>query len=150
MTIFFELLKKKIGFSRIGRLSIIKQDKRYFLTPNIIIPLHSSFANQADFIDQFKDHDFFMFSEETYFKKDFFKENVESKNFIFTHKGTLDKFQEIISRYKQEIIRNNIIVLIPFNIPTTAINKDFAEQEVKNYLNSVNIILKNHSDLLMG
>jgi archaeosine synthase len=150
MTIFFELLKKKIGFSRIGRLSIIKQDKRYFLTPNIIIPLHSSFANQADFIDQFKDHDFFMFSEETYFKKDFFKENVESKNFIFTHKGTLDKFQEIISRYKQEIIRNNIIVLIPFNIPTTAINKDFAEQEVKNYLNSVNIILKNHSGFTYG
>ncbi len=150
MTLFFELLKKKIGFSRIGRLFIIKQDKRYIPTPNIIIPLHSSYVNHADFIEQFKDHDLFMFSKEKYFNKDFFKENVQSKNFIFTHKGTLDKFQEIISRYKQEIIRNNINVLIPFNVPTTAINKDFAEQEIKNYLNSANKILKNNSEINYG
>ncbi|TFG30266.1 MAG: hypothetical protein EU532_01385 [Promethearchaeota archaeon] len=150
MTLFFELLKKKIGFSRIGRITITSQNRKYIPTPNIIIPLINNFIEQADFVENFEDNDFFIFSNEDFFKKKYSHEKFQSKCLIYIHKGTLDKFQQIISRNRQKIIKNNIIVIIPFNIPTTAINKEFAKQEIKNYLNIATKIVKNDLDIKFG
>jgi len=148
MTIFYELLKIRIG--RIGRILVSKKNKKYIHTPNVIIPLNSILVNQIDFTSEFEDHLLFKISEEKILKSEILKRTFKSASFIYTHKGTLDKFQEILSNNKRIFIENDIFAIIPFNIPTTAINKNFAVREIENYLKNAEIILKNNTELNFG
>ena len=150
MTVFFELLKKKIGFSRIGRILVSKKDKRYIPTPNVIIPLNDILMRQIDFLNEFDNHHLIKISKEKILKKEIIKKHFKSASFIYTNKGTLDSFQEILSKYKSKFIENNILTIIPFNIPTTAINKNFAIREIENYLKNAESIIENNKDLVFG
>jgi len=150
MKYFFEVLSCKIGYSRIGRIIFSKERKLFITTPNIIIPIKSSLMKQFSFIQEFENHELFTISKEFFLKIGFIREKFKNTGFIFTYPGTLQKFQEILVNNSNVFSKDNIISLIPFNIPTTSISKEFAISEVKNYLFTVEEILINNPDLNFG
>ena len=150
MDYFFEVISSKIGFSRIGRIIFSKERKLYINTPNIIIPIKSSLMKQFNFVQEFENHDLFTISKEFFLKVGFIREKFRNNGFIFTYPGTLQKFEEILIKNSKILSKDNIISLIPFNIPTTSINKEFAMKEIKNYLLNVQEILKKHPNLNFG
>jgi len=150
MTFFFEVLKTEIGFARSGRILGSKKNKRYLYTPNVIIPLKSILMNQTDFNSEFEDHVLFRISEEKILKSDILKRKFDSASFIYINHGILDKFRDIILRNKNIFIENGIFAVIPFNIPTTTINKNFAVREIENYLKKAETILKDNLELNFG
>ena len=141
MTYFFEVLASKIGYSRIGRIIFSKERKLYISTPNIVIPIKSSLMKQFSFIQEFENHDLFTISKEFFLKIGFIREKFKNNGFIFTYTGKLQKFQEILAKNYQVFHKDNIISLIPFNIPTTSISKEFAGKEIRNYLSIIKKIL---------
>ncbi|MFW9998491.1 MAG: DUF5591 domain-containing protein [Candidatus Hodarchaeota archaeon] len=150
MTYFFEVLSSKIGYSRIGRIIFSKERKLFITTPNIIIPIKGSLMKQFSFIQEFENHDLFTISKEFFLKIGFIREKFINTGFIFTYPGSLEKFQEILIKNSNVFSNDNIISLIPFNIPTTSIGKNFAKREIENYLFTVKEILKNHQYLNFG
>ncbi|MFX1504365.1 MAG: hypothetical protein ACFFDH_25620 [Promethearchaeota archaeon] len=150
MTYFFEVLASKIGYSRIGRILFSKARKLYISTPNIIIPIKSSLMKQFSFIQEFENHDLFTISKEFFLKIGFIREKFKNNGFIFSYPGSLQKFQEILTKNINLFSEDNIISLIPFNIPTTSISKEFALKEIKKYLFTVEKILINYPDLNFG
>ena len=150
MTYFFEVLASKSGYSRIGRMIFSKERKLFIKTPNLIIPIKSSLMKQFSFIQEFENHDLFTISKEFFLKIGFIREKFKNNGFIFTYSGTLQQFQEIIINNINIFSKDNIISLIPFNIPTTSINKEFAICEIKNFLLNAEEILKNHPNLNFG
>ncbi len=150
MKYFFEVLSSKIGYSRIGRIIFSKERKLFITTPNIIIPIKSSLMKQFSFIQEFENHDLFTISKEFFLKIGFIWEKFRNTGFLFTYPGTLQKFQEILINNSNVFSKDNIISLIPFNIPTTSITKEFATKEVKNYLLNTERILNNHPQLNFG
>ncbi len=150
MKYFFEVLASKIGYSRIGRIIFSKERKLFVNTPNIIIPIKSSLMKQFNFIQEFEDHNLFTISKDFFLKIGFIREKFRNTGFIFTYPGTLKNFREILGKNTKVFSKDNIISLIPYNIPTTSINKEFAASEVKNYLLSIEEILYNHPSLNFG
>ncbi|MBY9006218.1 MAG: DUF5591 domain-containing protein [Candidatus Lokiarchaeota archaeon] len=147
---FFELIKNGIGLSRIGKIKIHKSSKKSIYTPNIIIPFKQFFSNNAEFIDSFGCHDIFIISEEKYLKEEILNKRFGESFFLYTHYGTLQKFQEILEEKKEIFHNSNIIPIIPFNIPTISINKKFSENEIKNHLKNIEIILKDNPNINFG
>ncbi|MFX0005135.1 MAG: DUF5591 domain-containing protein [Promethearchaeota archaeon] len=150
MTNFFEVLASKIGYSRIGRIIFSKERKLYVNTPNIVIPIKSSLMKRFNFVQEFENHDLFTITKEFFLKVGFIREKFRNNGFIFTYTGTLQKFEEIIVKNSNILSKDNIISVIPFNIPTTSISREFAGSEVRNYLYNVQKILKAHPDLNFG
>ncbi len=150
MTIFFELIASKIGYSRIGRIIFSKERKLYIKTPNILIPIKSSLMKRFNFVQEFENHDLFTINKEFFLKVGFIREKFRNNGFIFTYTGTLQKFEETIIKNCSVLSKDNIISIIPFNIPTTSISREFALTEIKNYLYNVQKILKKHPDLNFG
>ncbi len=150
MNYFFELLANRIGFSRIGRISLSKERKLHIKTPNIIIPIKSALMKQFNFIQEFETHDLFIISKEIFLKIGFLREKFKDTGFIFHNSGTLEKFTDTLMKNLEIFTEDNILSIIPFNIPTTSSNKDFALKEIKNYLSNADIILKNHPNLNFG
>lgn len=148
--VFFELLAKKIGLSRIGRFPRSEALKKHITTPHVLIPINKRLMNQFYFIDEFIDHDTYIISDEKYLKRRFLLEKFKNSGVIYTHTGTLDKFQEVINKNPVVFNEYNIIALIPFNVPTTCISKEFAENEIKNYIQNVETLLEKHSNLNFG
>jgi len=60
MSNFFELLENRIGFSRIGRMSLSKEKKLFIRTPNVTIPIKNVLMKQFSFIQEFEDHKLFI------------------------------------------------------------------------------------------
>lgn len=150
MNHFFEVISTKTGYSRIGRILISKNPKIYSKTPNILIPIRNILMHQLDFIEQFEDHDFFIIAKEIFLQISFIRDKFKKTGFIFTHRGKLEKFQQLLVKNSDIFFEDNIISIIPFNIPTTNINKDFINKEIKNYINSAEKILRNHPNLNFG
>ncbi|MFX1401100.1 MAG: DUF5591 domain-containing protein [Promethearchaeota archaeon] len=150
MSHFYEILNKKIGFSRIGRIILSKESKKYIKTPNIIIPMQNFLMKDVNYLDEFEDHEIFIISKEVFLKIGFLRDKFRNTAFIFTHTGTLDAFIEILENNLNVFSKDNIILLIPFNIPTTIINEAFAGDEIENYLKQVNNLLKKHQDFNFG
>ncbi|MDX1797997.1 MAG: hypothetical protein R3255_05060, partial [Candidatus Lokiarchaeia archaeon] len=150
MTSFFEVLASRIGYSRIGRIIFSKERKLYVNTPNIIIPIKSSLMKRFNFVQEFENHDLFTISKEFFLKVGFVREKFRNNAFIFTYPGTLQKFEEIIKKNFSVLSKDNIISLIPFNIPTTSLSKEFAFKEIKNYLLDAQKILERYHDLTFG
>ena len=150
MTYFFEVLASKIGYSRIGRILFSKERKLYITTPNVIIPIKTALMKQLSFIQEFENHDIFTISKEFFLKIGFIREKFKNTGFIFTYPGTMQKFQEILKKNTNIFSEDNIISIIPFNIPTTSIDKEFALKEIRNYLQNVEKILNNYPNLNFG
>ncbi|TFG08306.1 MAG: hypothetical protein EU539_02805 [Promethearchaeota archaeon] len=142
MSYFFDLLKSKAGFSRIGRLVISKEKKAHVNTPNIVIPINNILVRNFNFIEEFENHNAFSLSDINFFEKKDILDNFNKEVlYIFTHHGTLEEFSDILFKSRDEIIKKNVIVNIPFSIPTTIIDKDFALLEIKHYLDLAGKIL---------
>ena len=144
MRIFFELVKKRIGLSRIGRIILSKEEKRYVSSPNIIIPIKRSLINMLDFLEEFEKHPIFLISNEIFLKISFLRAKFKQNEFLYTHYGTLEKFHDILEENKDVFLEDNIIGLIPFNNPTTVMNKEFAKREVEHHIKiSQELLIKN-------
>ncbi|MFX0073368.1 MAG: hypothetical protein ACFFAO_20000, partial [Candidatus Hermodarchaeota archaeon] len=126
---------------------ISKEKKKYISTPNIIIPIKELLIKEQYFIEYFYDHDVFSFSEINYLETDELKNALKSSYFIYNYYGTLEEFQKIIKIYADKIIGNNVIINIPFSIPTTIINHDFTKKEIEHYLDVVVKILEQFPEI---
>ena len=150
MNYFFELIANRIGYSRIGRISLSRDQKLYINTPNIIIPIKISLMKQFSFIQEFEDHKLFIISKEIFLKIGFLREKFKDTGFIFSYNGTLENFEDILIRNLEIFSEDKIISILPFNIPTTSINKDFAEKEINEYLKNAKEILEKYPNLNFG
>ena len=148
--IFFEILSKKIGFSRIGRFPKSKVLKKQLKTPHLLIPINKTLMKQFNFIKEFYDHDTFIISDEKFLKRDFLLEKFKNAGVIYTHNGTMDEFQKIFEKRFNIFKEYNIFASFPFNIPTTTISKEFAEREIENYLSEVEDLLKKYEFFYFG
>ena len=150
MNYFFEVLTSKIGYSRIGRILFSKERKLYVTTPNLIIPIKSTLMKQFSFIQEFENHDLFTISKELFLKIGFIREKFKHTGFFFTYPGTMQEFQEILIKNVKVFSGDNIVSLIPFNVPTTSISKEFALKEIENYIFNVEKILNLFPNLNFG
>ncbi len=148
--IFFEILSKKIGFSRIGRFPKSKFLKKHLITPHLLIPINKNLMKKFTFITEFYDHDTFIISDEKFLKKDFLLEKFKGSGVIYTHNGTMDEFQRIFEKRFNIFKEYNIFASFPFNIPTTTIDKKFAEREIEKYLNDAEVLIKKYPNLYFG
>ena len=150
MNYFFELIASKIGYSRIGRISLSRDRKLYINTPNIMIPIKNSLMKQFSFIQEFENHELFIISKEIFLRIGFLREKFKDTGFIFSYNGTLENFEDILIRNLEIFSEDKIIATLPFNIPTTSINKDFARKEINEYLKKAKSILKKYPNLNFG
>jgi len=150
MNFFFEILDKKIGYSRRGRINLSKDAKNYIHTPNILIPMKSLLMNHLNFLEFFEKHEVFKISKDIYLKISFLREKFRNVGFVYIHSGTLENFQEIIHENIEIFSEENVLPIIPFNNPTTSVSKGFAENEITIYLERVSKILKLYPKLRLG
>jgi len=150
MTFFFELQSKEIGLSRSGRIILSKEFKKYVSTPNTVIPLKKFLLSMVPFLEEFERHQIFIISKVMFLKIAFIQDKFEENGFIYTHYGTLERFQEILEENLEIFSQDNLIALIPFNNPSCAINYDFAKNEINQYVKTVGDILEKHPNLNFG
>ena len=150
MSYFFELITKSAGFSRVGRIICSKESKRFISTPNLIIPMKKSLMNDLNFLEEFEDHEIFSILKEFYLKIGFLRDKFKKTGFIYTHNGSMESFKEILASNIDIFTEDNIIPSIPFNIPTTVISKEFAEEEINYFIKESNSILQQYKNLDFG
>ena len=151
MTYIFELLKNRTGFSRIGRIQRKRNGENiYNYTPDIVIQLDDTLLHNFNFLREFSNPQFLIISEKKHLSSSLLEQKFENQYFIYTHYGKLDKFISTLDAKLQFITDNNILCLIPFNLPTRAISKDFAEQAIKSYLQNVRMIIERNPSLKLG
>ncbi|MFW9897063.1 MAG: DUF5591 domain-containing protein [Candidatus Thorarchaeota archaeon] len=150
MNYFFELIAKNVGFSRVGRIVCSKESKRYISTPNIIVPMKKSLMNNVSFLEELEDHEIFLILKDFYLKIGFLRDKFKKTGFIYTHNGSIENFKEKIATNIEIFSEDNIIPSIPFNVPTTAISKEFAEEEINKFIAKVNQILLQYNDVDFG
>jgi archaeosine synthase len=150
MNYFFELITKSVGFSRVGRIVCSKETKKFISTPNIIVPMKKSLMNSVSFLEEFEDHEVFLILKDFYLKIGFLRDKFNKTGFIYTHNGSMENFKEKLASNIDIFKEDNIIPLIPFNIPTTALNEEFAEEEINNFIEDADHILHQYSNLDFG
>lgn len=146
----YELLSKKIGLSRIGRIYLSKASKERLRTPTIAIPLERFLMKQFSFVKEFEKHSLFIISKEIYLKAHFIREKFKNTGFIYNYNGTLEKFQEELDENLPIFSQNHVLAMIPFNIPTTAVSKSFALVEVEHYIRKAEQMLKDKPTINFG
>ncbi|MFW9947599.1 MAG: DUF5591 domain-containing protein [Candidatus Odinarchaeota archaeon] len=150
MNYFYEILNKRIGYSRVGRIKLSKEQKKFVTTPNVILPMRNFLMKNVNFLEEFEDHEIFLISKEVFLKIGFLRDKFRNTTFIFTHTGTLQTFIEILENNIDVFSEDNIILLIPFNIPTTILDENFARNEILNYLKPIKKLLEKFPDLNFG
>jgi archaeosine synthase len=150
MNYFFELLTKSIGFSRIGRIVCSKETKKFISTPNIIVPMKKSLINNVSFLEEFEDHEIFLILKDFYLKIGFLRDKFNQTGFIYSHNGSMETFKEKLATNLEIFKEDNIIPSIPFNNPTTAISKEFAKEEISNFIKESTHILEEYRNLDFG
>jgi len=150
MTFFFELLSKEIGFSRTGRIVLSKELKKYVTTPNTVIPLKEFLSSRIAFLEEFEKYQFFIISKVKFLKIAFIKDKFKDNEFIYTHYGTLEHFQEILNENIKIFSQENMVALIPFNNPSCVISEEFAQREINHHIEIVKKILREYPDLNFG
>ena len=143
-------MSKKIGLSRIGRIVLSKEEKRYVSSPNIIIPIKRSLVNMLDFLEEFEKHPIFLISNDMFLKISFLRAKFKENEFLYTHYGTIEKFHEILKENKDIFLEDNIIALIPFGNPTTVLNKEFAKREIEHHIKIIQEVLIKNPKLNFG
>ncbi len=150
MDLFFDLKSKKIGYSRIGRIYLSSKERTYFKTPNIAIPMTNTLMGNINFLEYFETHPIFFITKQIFLKIGFLRDKFKNTSFIYSHSGTITKFKEILDENPQIFSQNNVISIIPFNIPTTSIDRDFAVQEINNYLHHAKSVLDSYPNSSFG
>lgn len=148
----FEILKFKGGFGKVGRINLLRVRKQYINSPNLIIPINRFLFNDKELLESLKNHNLFKIlnfeelNEVNFFQNSFFQSN----GFFFSNSGTFDVFQEMLENHFIKEKRDNIIPIIPFNVPTTSISRDFAIEEMQHYFSKCENLLKKYQNLDFG
>jgi len=150
MDLFFDLKSKKIGYSRIGRMYLSSKERTYFKTPNIVIPMTNTLMGNINFLEYFETHPIFFITKQIFLKIGFLRDKFRNTSFIYSHSGTFTRFKEILDENPHIFSQNNVISIIPFNIPTTTIDKDFAIQEINEYLHYAKSVLDSYPNNSFG
>ncbi len=150
MNLFFDLKSKKVGYSRIGKVYLSSKVRKYFSTPNIVIPMTNTLIGNINFLEYFENHEIFLITKEIFLKIGFLQDKFRNTSFMYSHNGTLERYEEILHINEQIFSQDNICSIIPFNIPTSSIDKDFAEKEIKNYIQNINQILERYPNNNFG
>lgn len=150
MDLFFDLKRKKIGYSRIGRINLSSKVKTYFKTPNIVIPMTNTLIGNINFLEYFETHEIFFITKQIFLKIGFLREKFKNTSFIYSHNGTITKFIKTLNKNPHIFTQDNVISIIPFNVPTTSIEKDFATQEIGIYLKQVKSVLEAYPNSSFG
>ncbi|MHA1641594.1 MAG: DUF5591 domain-containing protein [Promethearchaeota archaeon] len=150
MTIYYEVLNKNLGYSRIGRMILSKDSRLYVNTPNIVIPFEKFLSNNINFLDSFTNQEIFRILDKEFLNKSFLGAKFKNVAFIYSHQGIITKFADILQTNEEFFKKNNLIPMIPFNVPSTTINMSFAKQEIKNYLTKSDEILKSMPNVNFG
>ncbi|MHA1272471.1 MAG: DUF5591 domain-containing protein [Promethearchaeota archaeon] len=150
MPAFFEVIHKKIGFARIGRAKLYNTKKEFIETPQIVIPINKVLMQTFDFVKEFEDHYIYVIHSEKYLRGSFIDFKYDNSVFFYKCNGTFQKLSEILERKLNLFKTHNVIPIIPFNIPTTTINKNFAENELKHFIGECEKILNNYPELNFG
>ncbi|MCK4239206.1 MAG: hypothetical protein KAX33_08805, partial [Candidatus Lokiarchaeota archaeon] len=149
---FFEILNFKGGFGKISRMNLIQEKKGYIHTPKLIVPLNDLLFNDKELLDFLKNYDLFKILNLDELKKlNFFHDSFfQSNGFFFSNSGTFETFQDNLEdNFIKEKI-NNVFLIIPFNVPTTAMSLDFAISELQNYLSQCENLFKKYQNLDFG
>ena len=147
MTIFFELLEKKIGLARIGRIILSKKNKDFIHTPNFLVPINQNLTKNANFNEEFESHRIFITSKKKYLSENFIRVKFKNSAVIYSHKGLITGFIEVLDRKKSFFFENNVIPVIPFNVPNISISKEFSINQINCYLNIAEEILKKNQNI---
>ena len=150
MNLFFDLKSKKVGYSRIGKIYLSSEVRKYFSTPNIVIPMTNTLLSNINFLEYFENHEIFLITKEIFLKIGFLQDKFRNTSFIYSHSGTLERYEEILHINEQIFLQNNICSIIPFNLPTSSIDKDFAEKEINNYVQNSTQILERYPNNNFG
>ena len=150
MDLFFDLKSKKIGYSRIGRIYLSSKEKKYFKSPNIVIPMTNTLMGNINFLEYFETHPIFFITKQIFLKIGFLRDKFRNTSFIYSHSGTIMRFKEILDENPHIFSQNNVISIIPFNIPTTSIDKDFAIQEINNHIHLAKSVLEDYPNSNFG
>ncbi len=146
----FEVVKKKVALSRIGRINIFPSSHKYIKTPTILIPINKGLVKDIKFIIEFEDDDLFKINDEIFLKETFLHQKFKNKGFIYTHSGLLENFIDILKNNIEHFSEEIVIPIIPFNIPTTSISKDFTRERIKEHITIISSIVKEFSDISFG
>ncbi|TXT59325.1 MAG: Archaeosine synthase [Promethearchaeota archaeon] len=149
MAFFFELLKNRVGFARIGRINLLGA-REPIKTPINIIPLTKGLLQDLDFVDSFGDHELLFISDENHIDEHFLDGMFQDSGFLFTHYGTIERFNEIFNAKKDIFLKFKVCPIIPFNIPTTTLNFEFTKQEIIHHLAKIEDILTHNPDVNFG
>ncbi|MFO7795247.1 MAG: DUF5591 domain-containing protein [Promethearchaeati archaeon] len=149
MDFFFELLKNRIGLSRTGRINAIGSCKPV-KTPNIVIPINKTLMNNFDFVDSFGCHEIFVISDIGYLNSQFLDGMFIDSGFLYYHKGTIQRFKAIMGKKESVIAENQVIPILPFSIPKTVVNYEFAKKEIKYHITQLGEILENFPKINFG
>ncbi|TFF88363.1 MAG: hypothetical protein EU550_01400, partial [Promethearchaeota archaeon] len=69
---------------------------------------------------------------------------------LYSHSGTLDVFERDLKGFKSDFSENSVFPIIPFQIPTTSINYNFASAEIDYYIDSVKNLIDTYSEINFG
>jgi len=157
---FFEVSKFKGGFGKIGRINLIHKGNRYIKTPDLIIPVNSHLIKDIEFIDALKHHSLIKFLNFDEFGKKLAKSPFNDKQawenlftyygIVYINSGSFEAFEHELENFVLKENFKNIFPIIPYNVPTTALNRDFATKETQNYLGKCEILLESHKDIDFG
>ncbi len=150
MNFFFDIRKNRVGYSRIGRISISSDNKNHILTPNIIIPLTKSLLSNLDFLEEFEDHDAFIVFDESLLNQQILERKFRNSTVLFYHYGTIERFSEIVASHRNLFLNRKVFPIIPFNLPSTSISRTFTENELNRHFELVQRFLEKEHDINFG
>lgn len=161
---FFEISKFKGGFGKIGRINLTQKGNQFIRTPELIIPVNPDLINDIEFLEAIKNHSLLkILNFEEFNKKLATNPYVQDENmgevwnnlmqyygFVYSNSGSLEVFKSEMENFLLSKKNNNIFPIIPFNVPTTALDREFAVVETQNYLLNCERILESYKDVNFG
>ncbi|MFX1238251.1 MAG: DUF5591 domain-containing protein, partial [Promethearchaeota archaeon] len=137
--------------SRIGRWVLGVQSRKRVKTPTMAHPLNNLlFERHIKEIQELGRNSFLIISNRSIFNSKFWKENNEDFFFIFDYTGKIETFRKIINENGEKLINADVLTIIPFNNPTSSIDKVFALNEINHQLGIARRILADNPNIKFG
>ena len=150
MNFFFNLIKKRIGLSRIGRVNFSNNTSNYQNTPLIAFPLNDVIQNNKIFTEEFADQSLFVLSDVKFFDFNKIKKTFKKADFIYYHEGFYNIFKKNLEENLEIYTNKKIFPIIPFNTPNVSLNKEFAKDEIAYHLKKISKLLQKYPSINFG
>ncbi|MBN1803281.1 MAG: DUF5591 domain-containing protein [Candidatus Lokiarchaeota archaeon] len=151
MTFSFEVLLEKIGFSRMGRVGFSNSANKRFKTPIIAFPLiNTILESKEQYFQDLGEESLIIISEPSLISSELIWSNNNLNSCLFYYPGTTKVFIDIFKENFNLFESKNILAIIPFNNPTTAMNRTFALKEIRNQLKIIQNFLNEYPHMKFG